>query len=304
MEIAYLHQRLGNYDLAIKLFQEAASRLHQSQSLKGVALYEVGRTMSWNDNWHEGYKFLKSTDATMELVNEDLKRNLKGVHAYYPYSEKNRSNSPPDNAEKASQSTQENEIRSKYVEVTVPKQDDCKVFATKECTTLFGKDVCAKIINDVEQYLVKNGGWTTSRHYSVPTTDVPVHNIPSVLAEFNHILETKLFPSISVMYQVPMDSLRVIDAFVVKYDSKRQRKLPIHVDQSQFSFTVSLNDMSEYQGGGLYLPDRKEVLNANAGGVIMFNGATSHGGYPVFYGTRYIIAVFCYSTQAGVAKAL
>ena len=88
MEIAYLHQRLGNYDLAIKLFQEAASRLHQSQSLKGVALYEVGRTMSWNDNWHDGYKFLKSTDATMELVNEDLKRNLKGVHAYYPYSEK------------------------------------------------------------------------------------------------------------------------------------------------------------------------------------------------------------------------
>ena len=134
--------------------------------------------------------------------------------------------------------------------MTVPKQDDCKVFATKECTTLFGKDVCAKIINDVEQYLVKNGGWTTSRHYSVPTTDVPVHNIPSVLAEFNHILETKLFPSISVMYQVPMDSLRVIDAFVVKYNSKRQRKLPIHVDQSQFSFTVSLNDMSEYQGGG------------------------------------------------------
>ena len=62
--------------------------------------------------------------------------------------------------------------------------------------------------------------------------------------------------------------------------------------------------MSEYQGGGLYLPDRKEVLNANAGGVIMFNGATSHGGYPVFHGTRYIIAVFCYSTQAGVAKAL
>ena len=108
--------------------------------------------------------------------------------------------------------------------MTVPKQDDCKVFATKECTTLFGKDVCAKIINDVEQYLVKNGGWTTSRHYSVPTTDVPVHNIPSVLAEFNHILETKLFPSISVMYQVPMDSLRVIDAFVVKYDSKRQKE--------------------------------------------------------------------------------
>ena len=303
LEIAYLHQKLGNYDLAIKLFQEAASRLQQSQPLKSVALCEAGRTMSWNDNWHEGYEFLNNADTTMDVTNEDLKRNLKGVHAYYPYSEVKLADSALNTAEKVMHITQENEIRSKYVEITVPNHDSCKVFATKD-NTLFGKDICAKIIKDVEQYLVQNGGWTTSRHYSVPTTDVPVHNIPSVLEAFNRILETKLFPSISVMYQVPVDSLRVIDAFVVKYNSKRQRKLPIHVDQSQFSFTVSLNDMSEYRGGGLYLPDRKEVLNANAGGVIMFNGATSHGGYPVFHGTRYIIAVFCYSTQHAAAKAL
>ena len=37
----------------------------------------------------------KEHRCTMDLVNEDLKRNLKGVHAYYPYSEKNRSDSPP-----------------------------------------------------------------------------------------------------------------------------------------------------------------------------------------------------------------
>ena len=59
MEIAYLHQKLGNYDLAIELFQEAASRLKPSQSLKGVALYEVGRTMSWNDNWHDRVQVFK-----------------------------------------------------------------------------------------------------------------------------------------------------------------------------------------------------------------------------------------------------
>ena len=150
MEIAYLHQKLGNYDLAIELFQEAASRLKPSQSLKGVALYEVGRTMSWNDNWHEGYKFLKSTDATMDLVNEDLKRNLKGVHAYYPYSEKNRSDSPPDTAEKALQITQENEIRSKYVEVIVPK-DLAKCLRQRKVIH------CSKSLrnHNMEQYLVK-----------------------------------------------------------------------------------------------------------------------------------------------------
>jgi hypothetical protein len=37
-------------------------------------------------------------------------------------------------------------------------------------------------------------GWTTSRHYSVPTTDIPVHDIPPLLDWFNSIMRERIAP--------------------------------------------------------------------------------------------------------------
>ena len=295
MEIGYLAQTVGNHENAIDFFQKAYfhSRFSSPALPNSFGLYEIGRTLSWNDKWHDGYEFLKLADKALKQTNTEIMNNLNGVHSFYPHVDKSDDNN---------NNNKYNDIASKYMEIVLPYDNDNKVFATKPGTPLFDKDICQQIIQDIEEYIVENGGWTTSRHYAVPTTDVPVHKVPKVLEQFNFILKTKLFPSLSVMYNVPFESLRIIDAFVVKYNSKRQRKLPIHVDQSQFSFTVALNDQSEYSGGGLYLPDRKEVVNTDAGGVMMFNGTTSHGGYPVFHGTRYIIAVFCYSTTHQLRK--
>jgi len=39
-------------------------------------------------------------------------------------------------------------------------------------------------------------GWTTSRHYSVPTTDIPVHAVPPLLEWFNGALRSRIFPAI------------------------------------------------------------------------------------------------------------
>jgi hypothetical protein len=50
---------------------------------------------------------------------------------------------------------------------------------------------------------------------------------------------------------VAPSSISTIDAFVVKYDATKQRSLPLHCDQSEFSLTVALNSHDEdYQGGG------------------------------------------------------
>ena len=54
----------------------------------------------------------------------------------------------------------------------------------------------------------------------------------------------------SEQYDVSPSSIRTIDAFVVKYDSSKQKSLPLHCDQSEFSLTVALNSMNEYNGGG------------------------------------------------------
>ena len=41
------------------------------------------------------------------------------------------------------------------------------------------------------------------------------------------------------------------DAFIVKYSATQgQRFLPVHTDEGQWSLTLALNDLDEYDGGG------------------------------------------------------
>ena len=79
--------------------------------------------------------------------------------------------------------------------------------------------------------LAQAGGWTTSRHYAVPTTDIPVHEVTSVRQWFNVSLRDRLWPLLAGQFGVPSSALRVIDAFVVKYTAGSQCSLPLHCDQ-------------------------------------------------------------------------
>jgi predicted 2-oxoglutarate/Fe(II)-dependent dioxygenase YbiX len=96
------------------------------------------------------------------------------------------------------------------------------------------------------------------------------------------------------MFDVDPSRLRVIDAFLVKYAAEKQRELPIHCDQSQFSLTIALNPSSEYDGGGTFFFDADETAQCDAGGVVAFPGHLLHGGAAITRGVRYIIAAFLY----------
>ena len=58
---------------------------------------------------------------------------------------------------------------------------------------------------------------------------------------------------------VPPRAIRVIDAFLVKYSAEKQRSLPLHCDQSQFSLTIAMNPREEYEGGGTFFADAGAV---------------------------------------------
>ena len=100
------------------------------------------------------------------------------------------------------------------------------------------------------------------------------------------------------------DDIRVHDAFIVKYEAAGQRELAVHQDESTFSFTIALNDRSEYEGGGTFFEGIREAgsedeytplaLNADGGGVVCFGGKLRHGGQAITSGTRYIIPLFVY----------
>ena len=156
---------------------------------------------------------------------------------------------------------------------------------------------CKAAVEAAEAWARRSGGWTTSRHYSVPTTDVPMTALPELLPWFNEALRTQLFPALSSRYPAAAADaakLRVLDAFLVRYNAGAQSSLPTHSDQSLLSFTIALNDPTEYTGGGTWFEKLGLAVDAPAAGhVVMFPGKLEHAGHPISRGTRYVIVLFC-----------
>ena len=55
---------------------------------------------------------------------------------------------------------------------------------------------CDAIVLESESYALLRNGWTTKRHYSVPTTDIPVCELEGALGTINACLRLTLFPLI------------------------------------------------------------------------------------------------------------
>lgn len=77
---------------------------------------------------------------------------------------------------------------------------------------LFSKNVCEWLIFESEQYAKNNGGWTTRRHESYPTTDIPLeklkvylilcyfHFLIFLIKSKSHIVLQKKYHLISKIY--------------------------------------------------------------------------------------------------------
>ena len=86
---------------------------------------------------------------------------------------------------------------------------------------------------------------------------------------------------------------RVLDCFLVRYDAEAQNSLSLHTDQSLLSFTIALNDPTEYEGGGTFFRGAGRAIDAPAAGhAIMFPGKAEHAGEPITKGRRYIVVLF------------
>jgi tetratricopeptide (TPR) repeat protein len=136
------------------------------------------------------------------------------------------------------------------------------------------------------------GGWTTSRHYAVPTTDVPVHQVPKLLDWFQTWM-ANIHPLLQQQFQTD-GRFYVHDAFLVRYTATESSNfLPLHYDESTHSMILALND--DFEGGGTYIYDLDQTITPNEGSLVTFAGSkVLHGGNVVIQGVRYILAVFMY----------
>jgi len=62
-------------------------------------------------------------------------------------------------------------------------------------------EVCNHVVEVTEAHVAASGaGWSTSRHYSVPTTDVPIHEVPVLLHWFNALMRDSVGPLLRLQF--------------------------------------------------------------------------------------------------------
>jgi len=156
--------------------------------------------------------------------------------------------------------------------------DTKKIYLTKSAV-LSEKD-CRFVIAAAESYASSMNDWTYHRHKSYPTSDIPIHCVPEVLSLFNQTLTETVFPMLAALY--PCQSIRVHDAFIVKYSTdseKIQRYLPQHFDQSTHSLTIALNSQGdEFKGGGTLFGSALSI-SPKQGQLMSFTGSSIFHGY-------------------------
>ena len=135
-----------------------------------------------------------------------------------------------------------------------------------------------------------------------------MHEIPPLLHTFREALQERILPLLSRQFSDSFDgdgskNIFVNDAFIVKYsyesddrEKPRQRYLPLHTDQSTHSLIISLNEHTEYSGGGTYFANIRTVLKVPIGKMVSFaGGSVYHGGEPITGGTRFVcVRLFFY----------
>lgn len=175
-----------------------------------------------------------------------------------------------------------------------------KVFLTDNNAPVITSIECQKVIQSAEEY-AKQTGWTTSRHYAVPTTDIPLHDLADLKPWFYDVWSQRIRPLLRDQFKLNTTAstrtrdIYIHDAFVVRYDANGgQRNLPPHYDESTHSFIIALN--TDFEGGGTYIHTLNRALKPEvAGGMISFcGGELLHSGDSVVKGTRYVIVAFCY----------
>jgi hypothetical protein len=157
---------------------------------------------------------------------------------------------------------------------------------------IFTEEFCRHIIEEAEYQNI----WTVDRHYHYPTTDFVLSEI-GLDDIYMKILRKYAFPVARHVWGLTgdiWDKGMNAENFLAKYSPDAQGHLDSHIDSSQYSITLALND--DFVKGGTFYHRQKTLVKVEPGYVCLFPQVThKHSGRAITKGTRYIIVSFCKS---------
>jgi hypothetical protein len=155
---------------------------------------------------------------------------------------------------------------------------------------VFTKEFCEKIIEEAEYH----NKWTVDRHDSYPTTDFLLKEIGledmymRTLKEYGFEIAKWKWGLTGKMWDEKMTA----ETFLARYNPNAQGHLDSHIDNSNYSITLALND--DFEGGGTFYHRQKTLVKAPTGYQCLFPMPThKHSGRWIDNGNRYIIVSFC-----------
>lgn len=171
-------------------------------------------------------------------------------------------------------------------------------------TAGFTVDVRAGLVAMGEAVAAASGGWRTDRHDNYPTTDFSVKDDlpPRFSKQVLALARLWVLPHVAELAGVFASDLRLADLFIVKYevreDGSSQQQLAPHEDGSTWTFSMGLNNASEYEGGGCRFHQHNiGDVHSSASTVLMHYGKLRHEGLRITSGKRYLLVGFVYHRE-------
>ncbi|KAI8064629.1 hypothetical protein BC940DRAFT_226760, partial [Gongronella butleri] len=162
-------------------------------------------------------------------------------------------------------------------------QTRCSVFSPGDC----------KRVMELVQPL---DAWTSARHSSFATVDIPVLTTPALSLVAQWARDRVVRAILEPIYGFAQGQLDFRDLFLVKYTADGQRGLAPHADGGLISFSILINDPANFDGGGttFFPADGQPVLfgHAHQGDLIHHPAQIRHQGNDITRGERLVLVGF------------
>ena len=156
---------------------------------------------------------------------------------------------------------------------------------------IYTLDVCNWLIKECETHSKKNGGWINDDYEYIYLDIIKIQSILGFILNSTETIITKIIQSYCINHVNP--KFHILKIIIIKQNdnNKLYNTEKLFKDNGFFSFCISLNQPSNFEGGGIYFEDGITSY-LDQGDVLIYSGKIKHTIIPITKGVKYTLFGF------------